>query len=123
MPGVTAWTGLFDIGQPKEGETVVVSAASGAVGSVVGQLARERGCRVVGIAGGPEKCSYVVDTLGFDACIDRYEEEAAGCTDKMKVEGRYISCIKEDKVNRQSPRQRIPGFPLECIQGLSRYIF
>lgn len=70
MPGVTAWMGLFDIGQPKEGETVVVSAASGAVGSVVGQLAKEKGCRVVGIAGGPEKCAYVVDTLGFDACID-----------------------------------------------------
>jgi NADPH-dependent curcumin reductase CurA len=70
MPGVTAWMGLFDIGQPKEGETVVVSAASGAVGSVVGQLAKEKGCRAVGIAGGPEKCAYVVDTLGFDACID-----------------------------------------------------
>jgi hypothetical protein len=70
MPGVTAWMGLFDIGQPKAGETVVVSAASGAVGSVVGQLAREKDCRAVGIAGGPEKCAYVVDTLGFDACID-----------------------------------------------------
>jgi NADPH-dependent curcumin reductase CurA len=70
MPGVTAWMGLFDIGQPQEGETVVVSAASGAVGSVVGQLAKEKGCRAVGIAGGPEKCAYVVDTLGFDACVD-----------------------------------------------------
>ena len=70
MPGVTAWMGLFDIGQPRPGETVVVSAASGAVGSVVGQLAKEKGCRVVGIAGGPEKCAYVVDTLGFDACVD-----------------------------------------------------
>ena len=70
MPGVTAWMGLFDIGQPKAGETVVVSAASGAVGSVVGQLAKEKGCRVIGIAGGPEKCSYVTDVLGFDACID-----------------------------------------------------
>ena len=70
MPGVTAWMGLFDIGQPKAGETVVVSAASGAVGSVVGQLAKEKGCRVVGVAGGIEKCRYVSDTLGFDACID-----------------------------------------------------
>ena len=70
MPGVTAWMGLFDIGQPKEGETVLVSAASGAVGSVVGQLAKEKGCRAVGIAGGAEKCRYVVETLGFDACID-----------------------------------------------------
>lgn len=70
MPGVTAWIGLFDIGQPKPGETVVVSAASGAVGSVVGQLAKLSHCRVVGIAGGKEKCDYVVKELGFDACVD-----------------------------------------------------
>jgi NADPH-dependent curcumin reductase CurA len=70
MPGMTAWYGLTQIMQPKAGETIVVSAASGAVGSVVGQLARERGCRAVGIAGGPEKCAYVVNELGFDACID-----------------------------------------------------
>ncbi len=70
MPGVTAWVGLNDIGQPKPGETVVVSAASGAVGGVVGQLARMKDCRVVGVAGGPEKCEYVVKELGFDACID-----------------------------------------------------
>jgi NADPH-dependent curcumin reductase len=70
MPGVTAWVGLLDIGQPKPGETVVVSAASGAVGSVVGQLAKIKGTRVVGIAGGKEKCDYVVKELGFDHCID-----------------------------------------------------
>jgi NADPH-dependent curcumin reductase len=70
MPGVTAWVGLNDIGQPKPGETVVVSAASGAVGSVVGQLAKARGCRAVGVAGGREKCDFVVEELGFDACID-----------------------------------------------------
>jgi hypothetical protein len=70
MPGLTAYVGLLDIGQPKAGETVVVSAASGAVGSVVGQLAKLRGCRAVGIAGGAEKCRFVVDELGFDACID-----------------------------------------------------
>jgi NADPH-dependent curcumin reductase len=70
MPGITAWFGLFEIGQPKAGNTVVVSAASGAVGSVVGQLARIKGCRAVGIAGGKAKCDYVVDELGFDACID-----------------------------------------------------
>ncbi len=70
MPGITAWFGLSEIGQPKPGETVVVSAASGAVGSVVGQLARIAGCRAVGIAGGAAKCAYVVDELGFDACID-----------------------------------------------------
>ena len=70
MPGMTAWYGLTQIIAPKVGETVVVSAASGAVGSVVGQLAKQRGCRAVGIAGGAEKCAYVVDELGFDACID-----------------------------------------------------
>jgi hypothetical protein len=70
MPGVTAWVGLTQIIQPRPGETVVVSAASGAVGSVVGQLAKARGCRAVGIAGGAEKCAYVTGELGFDACVD-----------------------------------------------------
>lgn len=70
MPGVTGWMGLNEIGKPKAGETVVVSAASGAVGSVVGQLAKIKGCRAVGIAGGQTKCDYVVNELGFDACID-----------------------------------------------------
>lgn len=70
MPGVTAWIGLLEIAKPRAGETVVVSAASGAVGSVVGQLAKIAGCRVVGIAGGSAKCRHVVDALGFDACVD-----------------------------------------------------
>jgi NADPH-dependent curcumin reductase CurA len=70
MPGMTAWFGFNQIMQAKAGETVVVSAASGAVGSVVGQLAKLRGCRAVGIAGGKDKCDYVVNELGFDACID-----------------------------------------------------
>jgi NADPH-dependent curcumin reductase CurA len=70
MPGMTAWFGLKEIGQPKAGESVVVSAASGAVGSVAGQLAKIWGCRAVGIAGGREKCDYVTRELGFDACID-----------------------------------------------------
>ncbi len=70
MPGVTAWYGLNKIIQPKAGQTVVVSAASGAVGSVVGQLAKLAGCRAVGFAGGQDKCDYVVNELGFDACID-----------------------------------------------------
>jgi len=70
MPGMTAFVGLMDIGQPRPGETVVVSAASGAVGAVVGQLAKVKGCRAVGIAGSAEKCRYVVDELGFDACIN-----------------------------------------------------
>jgi NADPH-dependent curcumin reductase len=75
MPGVTAWYGLLRIGEPKPGETVVVSAASGAVGSVVGQIARLKGCRAVGIAGGPTKCNHVVKELGFDACVD-YKSDA-----------------------------------------------
>ncbi|MCO6418553.1 NADP-dependent oxidoreductase [Siccirubricoccus sp. KC 17139] len=70
MPGLTAWVGLEDIGRPKAGETMVVSAASGAVGQVVGQLGKIRGCKVIGIAGGPEKCRFVTEELGFDACID-----------------------------------------------------
>jgi NADPH-dependent curcumin reductase CurA len=70
MPGVTAYIGLLDFGQPKAGETVAVTAASGAVGSVVGQIAKNMGCRVVGIAGGADKCRYVVDELGLDACVD-----------------------------------------------------
>jgi len=70
MPGMTAYTGLLEIGQPKAGETVVVSAASGAVGSAVGQIARIKGARAVGIAGGPDKCRYVKDELGFDECVD-----------------------------------------------------
>ena len=70
MPGRTAYFGLNRVGNPKSGETLVVSAASGAVGTVVGQLGKIYGCKVIGIAGGPEKCSYVKDTLEFDECID-----------------------------------------------------
>ena len=77
MPGMTAYMGLLRIGRPKEGETVVVSAASGAVGSVVGQIARIKGCRVVGIAGAKEKSDYVVDELGFDACVSHREPNLA----------------------------------------------
>lgn len=77
MPGITAWRGLMEICEPKPGETVVVDAASGAVGSVVGQLAKNLGCRVVGIAGGREKCDYVVRELGFDACVDHRSDNFA----------------------------------------------
>ena len=70
MPGMTAWYGLMQIIKPKAGDTIAVSAASGAVGTVVGQLAKQLGCRIIGIAGGKEKCDYVVNELGFDACID-----------------------------------------------------
>jgi NADPH-dependent curcumin reductase len=81
MPGMTAYFGLKEIGQPKAGETVLVSAASGAVGSVVGQLAKLWGCRAIGIAGGPQKCDYVVRELGFDACLDY---KAGALRDQLK---------------------------------------
>ncbi|MGL0941953.1 NADP-dependent oxidoreductase [Vibrio vulnificus] len=70
MPGFTAYMGLLDIGQPKEGDTLVVAAATGAVGSMVGQIGKLKGCRVIGIAGGEEKCQFAKETLGFDECID-----------------------------------------------------
>jgi NADPH-dependent curcumin reductase CurA len=70
MTGLTAYFGLLDLGRPKPGETVVVSAAAGAVGSVVGQIAKIKGCRAVGIAGGPDKCRHIVEDLGFDAAVD-----------------------------------------------------
>ncbi len=77
MPGLTAYAGLLNIGQPKPGETVVVAAAAGAVGAIVGQIAKIKGCRTIGIAGGPEKCAYVTGELGFDACLDHRSDTLA----------------------------------------------
>ena len=90
MPGFTAYMGLLDIGRPVAGETVVVAAASGAVGSVVGQIAKIKGCYVVGIAGGADKCRYVIDDLGFDFCVDRHADQlperlAAACPKGIDV--------------------------------------
>ena len=90
MPAFTAYVGLLDIGQPKPGETVVVAAATGAVGAAVGQIAKLKGARVIGIAGGADKCRYAVDELGFDACLDRHEPELArrlaeACADGIDV--------------------------------------
>lgn len=84
MPGMTGYFGLMDIGQPKPGETVVVSGAAGAVGQTVGQLAKIKGCRAVGIAGGQEKCDWVVKELGFDACID-YKAGPSAVRDGLKA--------------------------------------
>ena len=90
MPGLTAYMGLLDIGQPKAGETVVVAAATGAVGSLVGQIAKLKGCKVVGIAGGDIKCQYAVETLGFDYCLDHKSDDlaeqlAAACSSGIDV--------------------------------------
>ncbi|RLL55639.1 NADP-dependent oxidoreductase [Mariprofundus sp. EBB-1] len=90
MPGLTAYMGLLDIGNPKAGETVVVAAATGAVGSLVGQIAKLKGCRVVGIAGGEKKCTSAVDDLGFNACIDHHNPElstllSTACPDGIDV--------------------------------------
>src|SRR5437870_5178841 len=87
MPGMTAYVGLLDIGQPKPGETVVVSAAAGAVGSVVGQLAKIRGCRAVGVAGSEAKCELVVKELGFDACVNYRTEPLLSALQKACPEG------------------------------------
>ncbi len=90
MPGLTAYIGLLDIGQPKAGETVVLAASTGAVGSVVGQIAKIKGCRVVGIAGAQKKCEYAVKTLGYDACVSHYDKDMAeqlraACPDGIDV--------------------------------------
>jgi NADPH-dependent curcumin reductase CurA len=98
MPGVTAWYGLNRIVEPKAGETVVVSAASGAVGGVVGQLAKAKGCRAVGIAGGAEKCAYVVDELGFDACVDYRAASRDGVLDEREF-ARRLKAAAPDGVD------------------------
>ncbi len=90
MPGMTAYTGMANIGQPKDGETLVVAAASGAVGSTVGQIGKIKGCRVVGVAGSPDKCKFVTDELGFDACIshrdpDLSDKLADACPDGVDI--------------------------------------
>lgn len=114
MPGLTAWVGLISIGEPKAGETVVVSAASGAVGSVVGQLAKARGCRAVGIAGGKTKCDYVVNELGFDACVDYKAEQfvqdlAAATPDGIDIYFENVGGkVTEAVFRRLNPFSRIP---------------
>ncbi len=114
MPGMTAYVGLLDIGQPKAGETVVVSAASGAVGAVVGQIAKLKGCRAVGIAGAKDKCDYVVNELGFDACVN-YKTDglvpalAAACPKGVDVYFENVGGdITEAVVPLLNPFARIP---------------
>jgi NADPH-dependent curcumin reductase len=111
MPGLTAYAGLHAIARPKQGETVVVGAASGAVGAIAGQLARLAGCRVVGIAGGAEKCRYVEGELGFDRCLDRREPDLAGrleqaCPDGIDV---YVELVGGDLLWAALPLMNVHG--------------
>jgi NADPH-dependent curcumin reductase CurA len=111
MPGVTAWYGLNRIIEPKEGQTILVSAASGAVGSVVGQLAKHAGCRAVGIAGGKEKCSYAVVELGFDACIDYKSQDVARALKDAAPQGvdGYFENVGGEMLNAVLPRMNAFG--------------
>ncbi|WP_256830646.1 NADP-dependent oxidoreductase [Pseudomonas sp. Pse1] len=114
MPGMTAYMGLMDIGQPQAGETLVVAAASGAVGSVVGQVAKIKGLNVIGVAGGADKCRYVVDELGFDACLDHKAEDfaeqlARACGDGIDIYFENVGGKVFDAVlPLLKPRARIP---------------
>jgi NADPH-dependent curcumin reductase CurA len=103
MPGFTAYMGLLDIGKPQSGETLVVAAATGPVGATVGQIGKLKGCRVVGIAGGAEKCRYAVDVLGFDACIDHKaadfaQQLEAACPDGIDIYYENVGGIVFDAV-------------------------
>jgi len=111
MPGLTAYFGLKELGQPKPGETVVVSAASGAVGSVVGQLAKLWGCRAVGIAGGREKCDYVTRELGFDDCID-YKSE--NLRERLKDVDVYFDNVGGEMLDTLLARMKLFGRVVVC---------
>lgn len=115
MPGLTAWVGLGEYGKPKAGETLVVGAATGAVGSVVGQLAKIHGLRAVGVAGGPEKCAYAVEELGFDACLDHRaspdaealrEQIAAECPDGVDI---YYENVAGKTLDAVMPLMNVGG--------------
>jgi NADPH-dependent curcumin reductase CurA len=114
MPGFTATMGLLEIGAPQAGETVVVAAATGAVGSAVGQIARIKGCRAVGIAGGPEKCRYAVEELGFDACLDHRgpglaQRLAAACPAGIDIYFENVGgAVFEAVLPLLNPRARVP---------------
>lgn len=122
MPGRTAYFGLMEVGKPKPGETLVVAAASGAVGSVVGQIARIKGLRVIGIAGGPEKCRYVRDELGFDDCLDYKsgdlsEKLKAACPDGIDI---YFENVGGDVTRAVAPLLN-PGARVPICGYISNY--
>ena len=118
MPGMTAYFGLFEVGQPKAGETVVVSAASGAVGQVVGQLAKIAGCRAVGIAGGAKKCAFVKDTLGFDACIDYKASQGPDRRRESGLPQRRRRLLRQRR--RRGERRGARQSQLLCARGAVR---
>ena len=127
MPGMTAYVGLLEIGQPKPGETVVVAAASGAVGSVVGQIAKIKGCHAVGIVGGTEKCRFVTGELGFDACVDHRARcrpvRRAGCLRRLAadVRGNLPSDPASAPFVRPSPYRRdCRSRPRRCARRARR---
>ena len=111
MPGLTAYFGLKELGQPKPAETVVVSAASGAVGSVVGQLAKLWGCRAIGIAGGPEKCAYVKNELGFDDCFDY---KAGKLREQLKDVDVYFDNVGGEILDTALARMKLFGRVVVC---------
>ena len=124
MPGMTAYVALLDVGRPKEGETVVVSAAAGAVGSVAGQIAKLRGCRAVGVAGSDAKCEYVTKELGFDACLDHREAElgarlAQACPRGIDVYFESVGgAVFEAVLPLLNPRARVPVCGLIALYDL-----
>jgi NADPH-dependent curcumin reductase len=122
MPGHTAYAGLLGIGRPKPGETVVVGAASGPVGSLTGQIAKLKGCRVVGVAGGPEKCRWVEKECGFDACLDRHEPDLAlrlrqACPDGVDI---YVELVGGELFQAVLPLLN-QGGRMPVIGGIAHY--
>jgi NADPH-dependent curcumin reductase CurA len=116
--GLTAWFGLMDIGKPQPGETVVVSAAAGAVGSIVGQIAKLKGCRVIGIAGGREKCAWLTDELGFDGAIDYKNEDVGAALDRLAPNGIDVNFENVGGAIMDAVFQRMNNFGRVALCGL-----
>ena len=113
MPGMTAYVGLLEIGQPKAGEAIVVAAASGAVGSVVGQIAKIKGCYAVGIARGAEKCRFVANELGFDACVDHRASDFANSSKPLlqRSDAQTVITIAPCRPERMVPATGFSALP------------
>ena len=134
MPGMTAYFGILEVGKIKEGDTVVVSGAAGAVGSIVGQIAKIKGCKVVGIAGGQEKCTYVVNELGFDGCIDYKQDEINAALKEQCPKGVdvYFDNVGGDILDAVLAKLRFKGRVVLCgaisqynskqVQGPNNYL-